>query len=131
MRRMTAILTLILATVSIAACGGGNGSTPPTIIGGGITYFVVTASNNRDTVSILPGNPVLLSGVAYDAAFDPLALVGDTTWVSRDTTIASVNTHGVVTSIAVGSTWVVGSFVPKNSSTSYADSVFVIVVGRN
>lgn len=130
MRRIMAILMLVLATVSIAACGSGGGSTPPTIISGGIAYFVVTASGNRDTVSILPGNTVPLSGVAYDASADPLALVGDTAWVSRSPSIASVDIHGVVTTVAVGSTWVVGTFTPKNSLTSYADSVFINVLGQ-
>jgi hypothetical protein len=132
MRRMKAILALALSAVSLVACSSGGGGSPPTtIVTGTIAFFIVRASNNRDSVSILPGNTVQLGGVTYDESLNPLALVGDTAWVSRNPSIASVDSHGVVTTIVIGSTWVVGSFKPANSQTSYADSVFITSVGQN
>ncbi len=131
MRRIAATLTLALATGAIAGCGGGSTSAPPTIVSGGIAYFIVTAGAGRDTVAILPGNTVQLSGIAYDGSLDPLALVGDTVWVSRNPAFATVNAHGLVTTVAAGSTWVVGTFTPANTQTGFADSVWINVVGQN
>ncbi|HEY5220390.1 MAG TPA: hypothetical protein VIJ16_11310, partial [Gemmatimonadaceae bacterium] len=65
MRRMAAILTFTLATIVIAACGGGGGAAPITVVSGGITYFFINAPANHDTVTVTPGKPTVLSGVAY------------------------------------------------------------------
>lgn len=130
MRWRIAALTLLLGgAVAAAACNAG--STSPgggTFNGGGVAYFVVLASG-RDTVSGPPGAQAKVSGVAYDAALNPVPLLGDTAWVSRDTTIATVDTHGEVKLIATGNTWVVGTFTPQSSQVSYSDSILVTVLG--
>lgn len=129
MRRMTALLAGFGGALMLSACGGSGGGNPITVISGSIEGFVVRATGNRDTASVLVGNTVSLSGTAIDGAGDPLALIGDTTWVSRDTTVATVDVHGLVTTRAVGNTWVVGSFTPKSSQTAYTDSVLVQSLG--
>ncbi len=131
MRRMTALLLALGSAVWISACGGASAGNGITIISGSIAYFVVRTTANHDTASVLAGNPVQLQGAAFDAGLNPLALVGDTTWTSRDTTVATVDTHGLVTTIAPGSTWVIGSFTPKSSQLSYSDSVLIEALGGN
>ena len=131
MRRMTALLVFLGSAVLISACGGSSAGNGITIISDSIAYFVVRGPLNQDTVSVLAGNPAQLQGAAFDAGLNPLALVGDTLWTSRDTTVATVDTHGLVTTIVPGSTWVVGSFTPKSSQLSYADSVLIKSLGPN
>ena len=131
MRRMTALLAALGSALLISACGGSTPGNGITIISGSIAYFVVRSTANQDTVSVLAGNPVQLQGVAYDGGLNAIALVGDTLWESRDTTVAKVDGHGLVTTIVPGSTWVIGSFVPKSSQLSYSDSVLIQSLGPN
>jgi hypothetical protein len=131
MRRMTALLAGLGSALMIAACAGSTPGNGLTIVSGSIAYFIVRSTTNLDTVSILAGNPVQLQGVTYDASYTELALVGDTAWVARDTTVAKVDAHGLVTTVAPGSTWVLGSFTPKNSQTAYTDSVLINALGPN
>ena len=129
MRRITALLVALGSAMCISACGAtapGNGIT---IISGSIAYFIVRSAANQDTASIPAGHQVQLQGAAVDASLNPLALVGDTLWESRDTTVAKVDAHGLVTTVAPGSTWVLGSFTPKNSQVAYSDSVLIDALG--
>ncbi len=131
MRRRIGALTLVLGgALAAAACNAG--STGPggtgTITGGGVAYFVIQASG-RDTVTGPPGSQSQVAGTAYDAALNPVPLLGDTTWVSRDTTVATVDVHGLVKLLATGNTWVVGGFTPQGSQVTYTDSIPVIVLG--
>lgn len=132
MRRLTTLSILMASALTLAACGsGGGGGNPITVVSGGITYFVVRAPGNRDTVQVVPGGQSQLSGAAYDANLNPLALIGDTTWTSRNPSVATVDIHGLVTTSDTGSVWVLGSFTPKNSQTAYSDSVLIQVLGQN
>ena len=126
MRRMTALLAGLGSALVISACGGSAPGNGITIISGSIAYFVVRTAANSDTASPPPGKSVQLQGTTYDGGFNALALIGDTVWTSRDTTVAKVDAHGLVTAIAAGSTWVLGSFTPKNSQTAYSDSVMIV-----
>ncbi len=130
MRRLIALLMALGSVAGIAACGGtGGGGGGITVVTGGIAYFVVRATTKDDTVSVLAGNTAQLEGAAFDASLNPLALVGDTVWTSRDETVATVDAHGLVTTVAPGSTWVVGAFTPKNASKAYSDSAYIIAEG--
>lgn len=130
MRRVSGCVAALAVAIGLAACGGTGGSGGGvTVVNGSIAYFVVRSSAGRDTVSVLAGSSIQLSGKAYDSALEELALVGDTTWVSRDTSIAKVDLHGVVSTSAVGNVWVLGTFTPKNSSFSYTDSALVQAIG--
>ncbi len=131
MRRMTALLAALGGALLISACRGTAAGSGITIISGSIAYFLVRTPTNQDTANVLAGNTVQLQGVAYDGGFNPIALVGDTVWTSRDTTIATVNVHGLVTTVVPGSTWVIGSFTPQSSQSAYADSVRVNSLGPN
>ncbi|HEX8725709.1 MAG TPA: Ig-like domain-containing protein [Gemmatimonadaceae bacterium] len=128
---MTALLAGLGSALVISACGGSAPGNGITIISGSIAYFVVRNTSNQDTASVLAGNTVQLQGTTYDGGFNALALVGDTAWVSRDTTVAKVDAHGLVTTIVPGSTWVLGSFTPKGSQTAYSDSVLINALGPN
>ncbi len=132
MRRVTTLIIGLAGAATVAACGnggGGGGGSPIDITSGNIAYFVVRARANADTVQVLPGGQAQLTGAAYDGNLNPIALVGDTAWISRDTTVATVDVHGLITAVAVGNTWVIGAFTPKTSSTAYPDSVYVQVFG--
>ncbi len=131
MRRMTALLAFLGSAVLISACGGSSAGNGITIISGSITYFVVRSAANLDTVSVPAGHAVQLQGAAFDAGYNPLALVGDTLWISRDTAVATVDIHGLVTTIVPGTTWVIGSFTPKTSQLSFSDSVLIQSLGPN
>lgn len=129
MRRMIALLMALGSVAGIAACtgGGGLGGGGVTVVTGGIAYFVVRApTTGEDTVSVPSGQTVQLRGQALDGTLTPLALIGDTVWTSRSTTVATVDSHGLVRTFAAGSTWVVGSFTPANSQVAYSDSALVI-----
>ncbi len=132
MRRLTTLAFLLASVAAVTACGngGGAGTMPINIVTGNIAYFVVRGPSNRDTVQVVPGGQVQLAGAALDGNLNPIALIGDTTWTSRDTTVARVDVHGLVTTMVAGSTWVVGSFLPKSTTTSFADSVLIQVFGQ-
>lgn len=132
MRRMMGLLAALASVVTIAACGSsGAGGGGVVILPGGITYFFVRAASNLDTVTVVAGQVTHLHGTAYDGSLNVLPLNGDTVWTSRDPSVAAVDAHGTVSTIAIGQTWILGMFTPKSSSTSFTDSALVVVLGPN
>jgi hypothetical protein len=130
MRRMTALLVGLGGALAVAACGGSSdGGGGITVINGNIAYFVVRGPNNQDTLSVLQNNTAQLTGKALDASLNELSLVGDTVWVSRDPSVASVDAHGLATAKAVGTVWIIGTFTPKSSQVGFSDSVQFNSVG--
>ncbi|MHB1862590.1 MAG: Ig-like domain-containing protein [Gemmatimonadaceae bacterium] len=123
MRRTLVILGLLAAA---AACGGSSGGPGLTVVSGGLAYFLVTGQGGLHTISALPGAKVQLTGSAYDGNLRSLVVKGDTTWTSRDTTLAKVNSTGLVTMIATGSTYVIGTITVN--SVTVGDSALVRVL---
>ena len=131
MRRTMGFLAALASVVMIAACGGngGGGGGGVVVLPGGIAYFFVRAASNLDTVTVVAGQVTHLHGTAYDGNMNVLPLNGDTVWTSRSPSIATVDTHGTVSTIGIGQVWVLGTFTAKNSSTSFTDSALVVVLG--
>ena len=130
MRRTMGLLAALASVVTIAACGGnGGGGGGVVILPGGVTYFFVRTANNLDTVSVVAGQMTHLSATAYDGNLNVLPLNGDTVWTSRDTSVAKVDAHGSVLTMAIGQTWILGTFTLKSPAASYTDSALVVVIG--
>ena len=90
------IASSLLLSFGLVACGGGGGGGKTSATSAKLEKINVTAADNK--TSLILGDTVQLT-----------ASVGEVTWVSSKTDVASVDTNGLVTSLAVGSTTITAS----------------------
>jgi hypothetical protein len=106
MRRILVTSGLFLAALFLQACGGGYGSSYGG--GGGGTGFITSIVISPATASITVSGTKQFKAVAKDANGNTVtgaALV----WKSSNTAVASVNSAGLATALAVGSTSITAS----------------------
>jgi len=105
--RYLCALTALLTVMMLAACGGGSFSNVPTVI------------------TVTPANPTLAKGLTQ--AFTATALWTDlsrsdmttvVTWMSTNTSVATVSADGVATASGIGTTTITATFVNIVGSTS-------------
>ena len=90
------IASSLLLSFGLVACGGGGGGGQTSATSAKLEKINVTATDNK--TSLILGDTVQLTASA-----------GEVTWVSSKTDVASVDTNGLVTSLAVGSTTITAS----------------------
>ena len=90
------IASSLLLSFGLVACGGGGGGGQTSATSAKLEKINVTAADNK--TSLILGDTVQLTASA-----------GEVTWVSSKTDVASVDTNGLVTSLAVGSTTITAS----------------------
>ncbi len=94
------VLAVALSTMSVLACGGKDTVGPGTGSGAPTVASVVVTPGNATLVSL--GETAQLTASARDGSGNTIS--GKTfTWSSSDASIATVNTSGLVTSVANGS----------------------------
>jgi len=97
---MRASMVIILASALVAGCGGGGGSTvtpPPNPV-----FTSLQVEPDSQTIFGAPGTQTQMSATPLDQFNHPMAGLGAATWSSSDETIATVNSSGLVTSVALG-----------------------------
>jgi len=97
---MRASMVIILASALVAGCGGGGGSsvTPPP----NPVFTTLQVQPDSQTIFGAPGTQTQMSATPLDQLGHPMAGLGAATWSSSDETIATVNSSGLVTSVALG-----------------------------
>lgn len=97
---MRASMVIILASVVVAGCGGGGG--------GGVTpppppvFTSLQVQPDTQTIFGAPGTQTQMSATPLDQNGHAMTGLGAATWSSSDESIATVNSSGLVTSVALG-----------------------------
>ncbi|HEX6808286.1 MAG TPA: Ig-like domain-containing protein [Gemmatimonadaceae bacterium] len=92
-------MVFILASVVVAGCGGGGGGVtppPPPV------FTSLQVQPDSQTIFGAPGTQTQMSATPLDQNGHPMSGLGAVTWSSSDETIATVNSSGLVTSVALG-----------------------------
>ena len=96
---MRASMVIILASVVVAGCGGGgSGVTPPPPP----VFTSLQVQPDSQTIFGAPGTQTQMSATPLDQNGHPMSGLGAATWSSSDESIATVNSSGLVTSVALG-----------------------------
>lgn len=97
---MRASMVIVLASVVVAGCGGGGGSgvTPPPQP----VFTSLQVQPDSQTIFGAPGTQTQMSATPLDQNGHPMSGLGAATWSSSDESIATVNSSGLVTSVALG-----------------------------
>jgi len=97
---MRASMVIILASALVAGCGGGGGSTvtpPPNPV-----FTTLQVLPDSQTIFGAPGTQTQMSATPLDQFGHAMVGLGAATWSSSDESIATVNSSGLVTSVALG-----------------------------
>src|ERR1700681_4459089 len=92
------LLTMTCATIALCGCGGKNGLLGN---GGGASLTAVSLTPTNPTLTLSLSPPATRSFVATGQySFDnPQDITNQLTWVSADTTVATMDNKGVATAI--------------------------------
>src|SRR5882762_1242389 len=121
------LLTMTCAMIALSGCGGKNG-----LIGTGggasLTSVTLTPANPTLTLSLSP--PAIRQFVAIgNYSFgNPKDITSQLTWVSADTTVATMDNKGVATAVGSGRVIVTGSIQDPVSLKIFQVSTVLTVV---
>jgi trimeric autotransporter adhesin len=121
------LLTITCATMALCGCGGKNG-----LIGTGggasLTSVSLTPTNPTLTLSLSP--PAIRQFVAIGTySFgNPKDITSQLTWVSADTTVATMDNQGVATAVGSGRVIITGTIQDPVSLKIFQVSTIVTVV---
>jgi len=121
------LLTITCATMALFGCGGKNG-----LIGTGggasLTSVSLTPTNPTLTLSLSP--PAIRQFVAIGTySFgNPKDITSQLTWVSADTTVATMDNQGVATAVGSGRVIITGTIQDPVSLNIFQVSTIVTVV---
>ena len=96
---MRASMVIILASVVVAGCGGGGGGVtppPPPV------FTSLQVQPDSQTIFGAPGTQTQMSATPLDQNGHAMTGLGAASWSSSDESIATVNSSGLVTSVALG-----------------------------
>src|SRR6202790_4889567 len=102
------LLTMTCAIAALGGCGGKNGLLGT---GGGasLTEVSLTPTNPTLTLSLSPPATRQFVAIGQYSFGNPLDITNQLTWVSADTTVATMDNKGVATAVGSGRVIVTGS----------------------
>src|ERR1700724_3908662 len=126
-RSTSILLTMTCAITALGVCGGKNG-----VIGAGggasLTAVPLTPTNPTLTLSLSPPATRQFVAIGQYSFGNPLDITNQLTWVSADTTVATMDNKGVATAIGSGGGIVTGSIQDPVSLKLFQVSTVLTVV---
>src|SRR6202165_1183817 len=121
------LLTMTCVTIALSGCGGKNGLLGT---GGGASLTAVTLTPTNPTLTLSLSPPATRPFVAIGTySFgNPQDITNQLTWVSADTTVATMDNKGVATAIGSGRVIVTGSIQDPVSLKLFQVSTVLTVV---
>lgn len=102
------LFTMACAMIALCGCGGKNG-----LIGTGggatLTGVSLTPTNPTVTLSLSPAATQQFDAIGQYSFGNPQDITNQITWVSADTTVATMNNKGVATAVGAGRVIITGS----------------------
>ncbi len=121
------VLTLTCALVVLGGCGGKNGVIGT---GGGATLkaLALTPTNPSIALTITPANTQSFHVIAQYSFGNPKDITDQMTWLSLDTTVATINSQGVATAVGSGRVIINGTIQDPQSLKIFQVSTVLTVV---
>jgi trimeric autotransporter adhesin len=121
------LLTMTCAMIALSGCGGKNGLIGT---GGGASLTAVTLTPTNPTVTLSLSPPATRKFVAIGqySFGNPRDITNQLTWVSADTTVATMDNKGVATAVGSGRVIVTGSIQDPVSLKIFQVSTVLTVV---
>src|SRR6202795_2721709 len=121
------LLTMTCAMIGLCGCGGKNG-----LIGNGggasLTAVSLTPTNPTLTLSLSPPATRQFVAIGTYSFGNPQDITNQLTWVSADTTVATMDNKGVATAVGSGRVIVTGSIQDPVSLKIFQVSTVLTVV---
>lgn len=121
------LLIMTCAMVALGGCGGKNG-----VIGTGggasLTSVSLTPTNPTITLSTSPASTQTFDTIGHYSFGNPKDITNQLTWLSLDTTVATINTQGVATAAGSGRVVITGTIVDPVSGKTFVVSTILTVV---
>src|SRR5580700_8554675 len=121
------LLTITCAMIALSGCGGKNGLLGT---GGGasLTAVTLTPTNPTLTLSLSPPATSQFVAIGQYSFGNPQDITNQLTWVSADTTVATMDNRGVATAVGSGRVIVTGSIQDPVSLKIFQVSTVLTVV---
>jgi len=121
------LLTMTCAITALSGCGGKNG-----LIGTGggasLTAVSLTPTNPTLTLSLSPPATKQFVAIGQYSFGNPQDITNQLTWVSADTTVATMDNKGVATAVGSGRVIITGSIQDPVSLKTFLVSTVLTVV---
>src|SRR6266403_4758599 len=121
------LLTITCAMIALSGCGGKNGLLGN---GGGASLTAVSLTPTSPTLTLSSSPPATKQFVAIGqySFGNPKDITNQLTWVSADTTVATMDNKGVATAVGSGRVIITGSIQDPVSLKLFQVSTIVTVV---
>src|SRR6267378_3052152 len=121
------LLTMTCAMIALSGCGGKNGLLG---IGGGasLTSVTLTPANPTLTLSLSPPATRQFVATGQYSFGNPKDITNQLTWISADTTVATMDNKGLATAVGPGRVIITGSIQDPVSLKIFQVSTVVTVV---
>jgi hypothetical protein len=126
---LTSLILLIMtcAMIALGGCGGKNGSIGT---GGGasLTSVSLTPTNPTITLSTSPASTQPFDTMGHYSFGNPKNITNQLTWLSLDTTVATIDNKGVATAVGSGRVIITGTILdPVGGKTFQVSTVLTVV----
>lgn len=121
------VVTLTCALVGLAGCGGKNALVGT---GGGATLkaLTLTPTNPSIALTLNPANTQVFDVIAQYSFGNPKDITDQLTWVSLDTTVATIGSKGVATAVGSGRVVITGTIQDPQTLKIFTVSTILTVV---
>ncbi len=121
------VLTLTFALVTLGGCGGKNGLIGT---GGGATLksLALTPTNPSIALTLNPPATQAFDVIAQYSFGNPKDITDQMTWLSLDTTVATINSKGVATAVGSGRVIITGTIQDPQTLKIFQVSTILTVV---
>ncbi len=115
------------AIIALGGCGGKNGNIGT---GGGasLTSVSLTPTNPTITLSTSPASTQTFDTIGHYSFGNPKDITSQLTWLSLDTTVATINSQGVATAVNSGRVVITGTILDPVSGKTFEVSTVLTVV---
>jgi trimeric autotransporter adhesin len=121
------LLTMTCVLIALSGCGGKNGVTGT---GGGatLTSVTLTPTNPTITLSLSPASTQQFDTIGHYSFGNPRDITDQITWLSADTTVATIDDKGVATAVGSGRVIISGTIQDPQTMKLFQVSTILTVV---
>ena len=131
-RSILTSLTLSIITCAMIALGGCGGKNGVIGTGGGasLTLVTLTPTNPTITLSSSPVSKQIFDTIGHYSFGNPKDITSQLTWLSLDTTVATIDSNGVASAAGSGRVVITGTIIDPVSGKTFQVSTVLTVVPR-